>query len=194
MRRRKGLGLVGQVFLFTAGVSFFILFMVLGMLSGDQSRFNQKVNVQVDYQMSVVKQNAVLIVFLEDNIWRPENIQRYEYGDVKAKKLLALYYSTEGNTLWVEGQAKSTGEVRDDLKTYMEYKMEKYWVETIDPVEYRLEISGRTSNKQPLVVGSLDRGQGTEANYNLPAADGEDIAINMWVNKGDGALGVVDSG
>ena len=197
--RRKGKSMVGQLFLFSIGILLFTVMMVVMNSSGSESNFERTVNGEINYEISKIKQNAVMTSTLEDHVFRAEQIQPSRYGNLKAKKLISLYYSTEGDTLYHNGKSfpmtpsAAEGEERsvsEDLSMYLEHKMEQHWADVTEPVDYRMTLRSGDSSQDPIVVGNMDSARAFRTEYQLPMTGGGTVDVIMELEGCTGALGV----
>lgn len=192
---RKGMGTIGQVFLFSLIMITFISGIVLASAASDQNVFDRQVNKQVNYQLVEVKQNSIMTVMMEDYLWRHPDISYDKYGNMKFKKLVSLYYSTDGSIVYIgrdEYQADNAGpedSVRQDIYDYVKFKMDKYWVETSSPTNYSVLFRSGGSARNDLRVGPVI-GEGTRTLYTLPKNDGGQITMIVEVQAGNSVIGV----
>jgi hypothetical protein len=190
--KRKGMGMVGQIMLFTMGVMLFTGNMILMNASGDQNVFDQQVSREIEFQLASIKMNSVMTVMLEDHLWRAEQINYEKYGNMKFKKLASLYFSTEGDTVYVgrnSYDANGEDSVRNDIENYIEFKMDRYWRNTPYPTNYTVQIRS-TGDREPINVGPGFEGTGSQRSYTLPRTSGEEVFVIVSVAERAGIFGV----
>lgn len=198
MNSRKAIGIIGEIFGFGFGMTIFFIMMLLMTSVGNQSAFERDIRADVNAQFASLKQNAVMTVFLEDRMWRHEEIPYDKYNNFRAKKVISLYFSSQDDEVWFGGKSYGSEEVREDIMKYTRFKMNRHWISLQSsnmntPWErlsgYSAAIQSQNSERQPIEVGTNLQGTPSIYTYSIPKTGGGKVTIAVYAAQGGSGYG-----
>lgn len=188
MKSRKAQGLLVSTILFMSAVMISIFVYLIMTVPGDNVVETQ-VDEDVGYQLAELRKRSVVTTTMNDYMWRSGEVGE-TYGNYTAYEVISLYFSSEEDEMYIS-DASGSGtvevsreEVREDIETYLEYKMDQYWRKGPNTIGYYLEIQGPADKDiEPLVVRAPEDyqpGSFSRVTYPLSIAEGEVAEITLW--------------
>lgn len=188
MKCRKAQGIVITIFLFMAAIMMSLLvFMVTGVEGRNVVETN--VDQEVSYGLAELRKRSVVTTTMNDYMWRADGVGE-TYGDYTAYEVISLYFSSEGDNIYIsDGDGSGTVEltdqrVREDIETYLKYKMDQYWRDGPNRIGYYLEIQGPPEKDiSPIVVKAPEDyqpGRFSRVTYPLSITEGYVAEITLW--------------
>jgi len=180
----KGQGMIAEVLIFSMAI--FMAFAIFIFLSSDDAQFEQDVTLEIESSMESINDRSVLTTTLNDNVWRAPGVDE-DYNDFTAIKLTSHYLSTDEN-LEIHGDSYDRSQVKEDLESYYDYKMEQSFSQRPEQQDYYLNITNSDGSK----FIEVSDNQGREGSWNsisLPfqLSDGEVGEITMYF-RGTGGV------
>lgn len=165
------------------------------MTSGNDNQMEEEIDRKIDFQIQDIRKRSVITLTMNDHISRDPSIgDRYE--DRKAFKIISHYFSTPADEdIYIDGQEISQSQVRNDIESYLRFKMEKYWGSGSIKADYYLKISQDNSGSKPgeLVVRKDDyfpEAKWSALNHQIRLADGSAAQVILWTKTSRGVYGV----
>lgn len=192
MKFRKGTeDLVVVVVLFSLAIT--LTFVMYLLTSGHNNIVEKEVDTQVSYQIGDVRKRSTITTTMNDYMWRAPDVEN-DYDERKAYKIISYYFSTSGDQVHVDGEAISRDEVESDLKSYLKYKMDKYWNSDSNQVDYYMNITQENHGQKPENITVQRSGYYPEAgwsgvSYPVALADGSATVI-LWTKTSRGIYGL----
>ncbi|MFB6190381.1 MAG: hypothetical protein ABEJ91_02305 [Candidatus Nanohaloarchaea archaeon] len=192
MRSARGQTMAFAALLFGVVVISVLAMMMLTSLA-DTGLASHNVEGKINQEISSVRKNSVVTVTLQDRVMRAEEDGSrnlgYDYGGMKAYTLIS-YYFTEGESIYVGDRRLEKSRVREDLKKYFRYKMEKYYDTGSTKADYYLSLGTDT-----IVVKEEDdypKKSWSGVTHRIPLAGGKGIQFGLWTRTegsiyGDGS-------
>lgn len=184
----QGADAIGVVLLFAIGLLVALFFLVLQGHAG--ASFEESTSTKVEYSIGEIRTRSALTMVMVDKIWRADEVPFSRYGDKSAYKLVSYYFSTDGDTVRVSGGEFQKSELKQDIKDYLEMKMDKIFVNGPNQVSYAIEIS---DEQKEIVVKSDDynpSGKWSKISYPLALTNGETANVVMWTKTSQGIFSV----
>lgn len=188
MKSRKAQGLIISLLLFMVAMMMSIFVYLIMTVPGDNVVESQ-VDQEVNYQLGELRKRSTVTTTMNDYMWRSDEIGN-DYGDYTAYEIISLYFSTnESEPLYIAtdgGSAveMSNSEVRNDIETYLKYKMDQYWQDGPNQIGYYIEIEPPSSTDvEPIAVRNpqdYEPGTYSRVIYPLTLADGNVAEITLW--------------
>jgi hypothetical protein len=127
-----------------------IVFVVL-VSTGSITEYN--VSESIEYELGELRKRSTVSITMNDKMWRADDIPRDKYAGWPAYKVLSHYFSTPGDTVYIYDDPIPRSEVREDLKSYLNHSMKKYWKEGPSDIDYRLNVTQRTiTSERPMEI------------------------------------------
>ncbi|MFB6144815.1 MAG: hypothetical protein ABEJ98_05890 [Candidatus Nanohaloarchaea archaeon] len=179
---RKGqvVQLIAVVFLFFI-VVVLALYQFTALVTGGGIA-KQTINQRFNHEVGDIRRMTALQTALSDRVYRSPQVPRGRYS-ATAYELTSLYFSTpDGQRIRINGERFSKSRVREDLRNYFSFKMNRTWFGNYaNPVDYHL-TAGRGRNDSFSV--SVDkRYPGAQWNLvSLPVAlaSGNKTRLMLW--------------
>lgn len=194
MKFRKGAeDLIFVAVLF--GLAITLTFVMYIITSGNNNVAEQRVDRQVSYQIGDVRKRSTITTTMNDYMWRSPTVEN-DYDDRKAYKIISYYFSTPGDQIHVDGESIRREEVRTDLKSYLKYKMDKYWNSGANRVDYYLNITREDSGTKPENITVQRQDYRPEAawsgvSYPIALSNGSATVV-LWTKTSRGIYGLSD--
>lgn len=129
-RKGQGLELLGVVFII--GVVFILsLYMTSLLISvGDDGQVDAEVDSHLTYQVEDIHVRSAYSSVLQDVIWKSPEVDKGDYNELPAYKVISLYMSTEdGEDVKIGTEEYEKDKVEEDIEDYFEYKMTQIYVD-----------------------------------------------------------------
>lgn len=179
-RSSKGQGIVGEAMVMAVVVMMDII--LLFSLTGVGNLFEQQVTATISAELGEVRKRSVVTNTMNDYMWRAPGVKN-DYGNRKVYRIVSYYFSTPGDAIYIDGRKIPRSEVKKDLKTYLKYKMERYWHQGPNKVDYHLEIRNVKGEKPADITVSTYEPTGTRSliSYPIALSNGQKATFSMWV-------------
>lgn len=182
MRNRKGQGIIIEVLAFA--MSIMLTIVVFMVLWGTGSITEHRASTEIEYKLGELRKRSVVSVTMNDHLWRAEGIDKGKYSNWQAYEVISYYFSTPGDKIYVYDEEIPKEEVKKDLKNYTKYKMDKYWQDGPNNINYYLNISnGAEEGPRNLTVKSYtDVSAGNEGRVTYPISldNGKTAEVTLW--------------
>lgn len=192
MRNRKGQGVIIEILAFAMSIMLTVVIFVVMISTGNTMEHN--VNKDIGYELSELRKRSVISITMNDHLWRSNQINKGKYANWQAYQVLSYYFSTPGDKISVYDDEIDKEEVKKDLKHYIRYKMDKYWKEGPNDVDYYFNISN-SMNKGPrniTVKSYTDVSGGNEGRITYPISltNGKSAEVTLWTTGSAGIYSV----
>lgn len=188
MKSRKAQGLIISALLFMTAVMMSMFVYLIMTVPGDNV-VETNVDEEVGYELAELRKRSVVTTTMNDYMWRSEEVGE-TYGNYTAYEIISLYFSTEGDKIYIsDGEGSGTTElssqeVKQDIESYLEYKMDQYWREGPNVIGYYLEIQAPPEKDiEPVVVRAPEDyqpGAFSRVTYPLSVTEGYVAEITLW--------------
>lgn len=139
MQNRKGQGIIIEILAFAMSVMLALIVFVVLVSTGNITDYNA--SQSINYQLGEIRKRSTVSITMNDKMWRAEDVPRDKYSGWPAYKVLSYYFSTPGDTIYIYDEGIPRSEVKEDLKSYLNHTMKKYWKEGPSDVDYRLNVT-----------------------------------------------------
>lgn len=186
MRLNKGQGMIGEVLMGTAAIIIAItIFLIIESQGGGV--MEQEISQEVDIRMSDIRTNTIMSNTLNGHLHILNSVNKGKYGNLSAYRIISYYFSTPGNKIYFDkdrnGIDKST--VRNDIKSYLEYKMDKRFIKKPQKNDYYLDIQNfNNPQKRPkkITINTTKGMRSPEFRGTIYLANQEKIYITLYKN------------
>lgn len=192
MKSRKGAeDLIYVVVLFALSVT--LTFVMYSITSGHTDVVEQRVDQQITYQIGDIRKRSTITTTMNDYMWRAPDVQN-DYDERKAYKVISYYFSTPGDQVYVDGESIPRNQVKNDLKSYLRYKMDKYWNSGANNVDYYLNITRQDSGSKPQNItvqrsGYYPQAAWSGVSYPIALSNGSATVV-LWTKTSRGIYGL----
>jgi hypothetical protein len=187
---RKGQGTIGVIALFAiAMITTVFLFIFMNAGGG---MFQKEVEPAIEMELGEVKTRSTVTAAMNDYLWRNGEIEPEKYDNKLAIDVLSLYFTTEGDTIYIGENDIPKDEVKNDIKKHFKSRMDKYWIEGPSPVDYWLSLSYEAGgSEQDIVVKSYEpSAEGRSLYFPVALPNGEAAFATIWLEEGEGVYAV----
>lgn len=179
MKSTKGQGMIGEVMIgVTAIVVAITIFLILeGTNRGVQE---EKISEEVDISIGEINKNTLVSRFLNGNISDP-TLVNHDYN-MRASRLITYYFSTPGDTVYINGKSIPRKEVKNDIERYLSHKAQ---VTFGSEVEYYINIQNFNNvedRPKKINVNNTEKTGDAEVRSAMYLANGEKIYLNLFTN------------
>lgn len=194
MQDRKGQGIIIEVLAFAMSIMLALIVFVVMVSTGSITEHN--VSQSVEYELGELRKRSTISITMNDRMWRSEDVSRYgdKYSDWPAYKVMSHYFSTPGDTVYIYEEEIPRSEVKDDLKSYLRHKMDKYWKDGPSDIDYRMNITQTSEvEDRPRVisVGTYSpSGEYSKVTYPLSLTSGREAEITLWTETSQNVYSV----
>jgi hypothetical protein len=150
--RRKGL-VEAAGFAFLVGLTVIITMMLFFLVTSEQGSITERtIETTLDYRLSQIQSRSAIQTTMQDKMWRNPDVNRGEYGDLAAYKVMSYWVSTEeGNDLHIDSDNITYQKAENDIRNYLETKMDRVFIEeTAEPMYYNLTVTYEPQNSANL--------------------------------------------
>jgi hypothetical protein len=194
MRSRKGQGVIIEILAFA--MSLMLAMFVFIVLISTGSVTEHRVSESINFELAELRKRSVISLTMNDKMWRAEGINRGKYSGWPAYKVISYYFSTKGDYVHIYENRIDRETVEDDIETYLNHKMEKYWQDGPNDVGYLMNVSNPESGQEPLnitVRSYSPDATGSRISYPISKSEGETMEVALWTNK-SGSIYSVSTG
>jgi len=194
MKSRKGMeDLIFVTILFSLAIT--LTFVMYSITSGHNNIVEKQVDREISYQIGDIRKRSTITTTMDDYIWRAPGVEN-DYDERKAYKIISYYFSTPGEEIYVDGESIPLDEVKQDLKKYLKYKMDKYWNSDSNNVDYYLNITRDNSGDKPRGI-TVQRDEyypdaaWSGISYPIALSNGSATVV-LWTKTSRGIYGLSD--
>jgi hypothetical protein len=191
---RKGQGTIAEMFIFYTIIMTNMVIMFIMIAGG--GTFTQEVEPAINYELGDVKAESTVTATTNDYLWRSDQIDYGEYDFKLANELMSIYFSTPGDTVYFGEREVDKSTLGDDLETYMDYKMQKYWSRGPNPTNYWLEITYQSGGTEETLEvsrpGYQPAAEDSKRSFPVALTNGEIAQASLWIESGEGIYSVSD--
>ena len=184
MKDRKGQGIIIEVLAFAMSMMLAVIVFYVMISTGGVTE--QKAEESISYELGELKKRSAISATMNDHIWRIDSVDKGKYAEWPAYKVISHYLSTPGDTMHIYDEEIDMDEAEEDLLNYLEHKMNKYWQEGPNNVDYQLDAVYAEASSRPenLSVGTYEpTGEGGRISYPLSLTDGREAEIGLWTSN-----------
>ena len=182
MKDRKGQGIIIEILAFAMSMMLTIVIFIVMISTGNVAEHN--VSQDIEYELGELRKRSVISITMNDHMWRADGINKGKYANHQAYEVISNYFSTPGENISVYDREIDKDEVKDDIKNYTKYKMEKYWMEGPNDVDYYMNISnqGNQGPRNITVKSYTDISGGNEGRttYPISLTNGNTAEVTLW--------------
>jgi len=184
MEDRKGQGIIIEVLAFAMSMMLAVIVFYVMISTGGVTE--QTAEESISYELGELKKRSAISITMNDHIWRIDSVDKGKYADWPAYKVISHYLSTPGDKMYIYDQEIDMDEAEEDLLNYIEHKMEMYWQEGPNDVDYYFNATYAAASERPknLSVGNYEpSGIGGRISYPLSLTDGREAEIGLWTGN-----------
>lgn len=185
MQSKKGQGIIIEILAFAMSIMLALIVFVVLVSTGSITEYS--VSESIDYKLGELRKRSTVSITMNDKMWRAEDISRGKYSGWPAYKVLSHYFSTPGDTVYIYDSEIPRSEVKEDLKSYLNYTMKEYWKEGPNDVDYRLNVTQTTvvsERPSEISVGSYQpSARFSKVNYPLSLTGGMEAEIALFTTS-----------
>lgn len=187
MRDRKGQGIIIEVLAFAMSMMLAVIVFYVMISTGGITE--QTASESIKYELGELKKRSAVSITMNDHIWRIDSVDKGKYADWPAYKVLSHYLSTPGDEMHIYDEDIDMDEAEEDLKNYIEHKMDKYWQEGPNDIDYHFKAIRDEASDRPrnITVSTYDdegpSGSGGRISYPLSLTGGRQAEIALWTDN-----------
>lgn len=170
-----------------AGATFMLLFVIFAFWMSGGGVQEKEISQSIDLRLSELRKHSVVSNTLNDKMWRANTINKGEYEELPAYKVISYYFSTPGNKMHFYQKQKTKSTVKKDITNYLQYKMDEYWKQGSTNINYFVDIRNpsRTPRKPQNITVKTYTPTGKQPRVVTPLSitNGEKIYLTFFTNK-----------
>lgn len=184
MQGRKGQGVIIEVLAFAMSIMLAMLVFIV-MVSTD-SITQYSAEESITNEISELRMRSTISITMNDRLWRVNGVSKGDYSNWPAYKVISQYFSTQGDTMYIYDDEVSRNQAKQDIKSYMEYKMDTYYQDGPNQIDYYLEISnlGETGPTNLTVKTYNSDSSGARVTYPIGTVNGSVAEATVRISQG----------
>jgi hypothetical protein len=183
MRDRKGQGIIIEVLAFAMSMMLAVIVFYVMISTGGITE--QSAEESITYELGELKKRSAVSITMNDHIWRIDSVDKGKYADWPAYKVFSHYLSTPGDKMHIYDNEIDMDEVQEDLINYIRHKMDKYWQDGPNDIDYRFIAINEEASERPrnITVSTYKPGEGGRISYPLSLTGGREAEVALWTRN-----------